>query len=104
MLAYRQMTTRAFLILACGFAVALGSCTNSEPPPPPPDSCTAVADHFVHLALQRDEPEAVSLRPMLGKLRGHLISRCTKQKWTKDDRQCFLRATTAVAADSCIPD
>lgn len=98
------MTTRVRLILVCGFAVLLGSCADDAPSSPVPDSCTAVADHFVYLAQQRDDPEAVSLRPMLGKLRGRLISRCTKQKWTTDDRQCFLRATTAVAADICIPD
>lgn len=96
----------AMRMLLCLFAlVALVavSCGHREVPPAEPYGCAAVGDRFVELARQRDDPEAVSLRPMFSKLRRRLIGECKKQTWTADERQCFVEAQTPAAAEACAP-
>lgn len=92
---------RVFLCLTV--IVGLG-CTHEQPAPTPePHGCAAVGDRFVELARLRTDAEAVSLRPMLGKLRRRLVGECKKKKWTLDDRQCFMNAPTPADAEACAP-
>lgn len=91
--------------LSCLSALVFLACSHEERPPPAPEpfGCAAVGDRFVSFALVRNDPEALSLRPVLGKIRRRLIRECKKRSWSLEDRTCFVLATTPDAAEKCAP-
>ena len=99
----QMVCSLAMRTLTC-FVAALGlACAHHDTAPVEPHGCAAVGDHFVELAEARKDPEAVSLLPLLDKLRGQLVGECTKKDWSLEARQCFIDARTPAEAEACAP-
>ncbi|HEU0032681.1 MAG TPA: hypothetical protein VFQ53_18745 [Kofleriaceae bacterium] len=99
------MSRRVLIVLA------LASCSSKKPPEPAhtpagPKPCEQMADHVMGLMTTTDASgKPIEREPQTADaITNLLIERCTKDKWTVDAQQCFLRLASFEEIDKqCAP-